>query len=61
MQKRDVQGYEFELSIGDVLHIGESQFTVIDIDGQEVSFRVDSGDNEEDQIVTGLQQVCVPR
>ena len=61
MQKRDVQEYEFELSVGDVLHIGESQFTVIEIDGLEVSFRVDSDGNEDDQIVTGLEPMCVPR
>ena len=58
MQKRDVQEYEFELSIGDVLQIGESRFTVIDIDGQDVSFRIDSDDT---RIETGLQQICVPR
>ena len=58
MQKRDVQEYEFELSIGDVFQIGESQFTVIDIDGQDVSFRIDSDDT---RIETGLQQICVPR
>ena len=58
MQKRDVQEYEFELSIGDVLQIGESRFTVIDIDGQDVSFRIDSDDT---RIETGLLQICVPR
>lgn len=58
MQKRDVQEYEFELSVGDVLHIGGSQFTILDIDGLEVSFRVDSDDT---RIETGLQQICVPR
>jgi hypothetical protein len=61
MQNRNVQEYEFELSIGDVLHIGENQFTVLDIDSQEVSFRVDSGDNADNQVVTGLQQMSVPR
>ena len=61
MQKRDVQEYEFELSVGDVLHIGESQFTVLDIDGLEVSFRVDSNHNAGNQIVTGLEPLCVPR
>ena len=58
MREWDVQEYEFELSVGDVLQIGESQFTVIDIDDLEVSFRVDSGDT---RIETGLQQMCVPR
>ena len=58
MQKRDVQEYEFELSVGDILHIGESRFTVLDIDGLEVSFQVDSDDT---RIEPGLQQICVPR
>lgn len=31
----------FELSVGDILHIGDRTLTVIDIDGDEVSFRVD--------------------
>ena len=58
MREWDVQEYEFELSVGDVLQIGESRFTVIDIDDLEVSLRVDSGDT---RIETGLQQMCVPR
>ncbi len=58
MQERDVREYEFELSVGDVLQVGESRFTIIDIDGLEVSFRVDSDDT---RIESGLQQICVPR
>ena len=61
MQKRDVQEYEFELSVGDVLHIGERQFTVLDIEGLEVSFRIDSDDSDYNQVVTGLEPLCVPR
>lgn len=30
-----------ELSVGDVVYIGDRTLTVIDIDGDEVSFRVD--------------------
>lgn len=33
---------EFELSVGDVLQIGEHTVTVVDIDGTDVSFRIDS-------------------
>ena len=58
MREWDVQEYEFELSVGDVLQIGGSLFTVIDIDGLEVSFRVDSDDV---RVESGLQQICVPR
>ena len=58
MREWNVQEYEFELSVGDVLQIGESRFTVIEIDGQEVSFRVDS---DGTRIEAGQQQICVPR
>ncbi len=34
--------YEQELLVGDVVHIGEMTLTVIDIDGPDVSFRIDS-------------------
>jgi hypothetical protein len=42
-----VQEYELELSIGDVLQVGDCTVTVIDIEGSEVSFRVDSQESEE--------------
>ena len=42
-----VQEQEFELSIGDVLQIGDRFVTVIDIDGSEVTFRVDPADSTE--------------
>ena len=32
---------EIELSVGDVLQIGDHIVTIVDIDGQEVSFRID--------------------
>ena len=36
-----MQEYEIELSIGDVLQIGDCSVTIIDIEGPQVSFRVD--------------------
>lgn len=38
---------EFELSVGDTIIVGGVAVTVVDIDGPDVSFRIDSdGDNE---------------
>ena len=34
--------YELELAVGDVVQIGEMTVTVVDIDGPDVSFRIDS-------------------
>ncbi|MBW3540982.1 MAG: hypothetical protein KY476_11985 [Planctomycetes bacterium] len=42
-----MQEYELELSVGDVLVIGNRTITVVDIDGPEVSFRVDDADGDE--------------
>jgi hypothetical protein len=41
-----MQAHELELMIGDTVWIGDRELTVIDIDGGEVTFRVDSGDEE---------------
>ena len=38
---------EFELSVGDVLRIGDHIVTVIDIDGAETSFRIDKSETQE--------------
>lgn len=43
---------ELELSIGDVLHIGEYTVTVIDIDGGTVSFRFDTEEDGHSPVVT---------
>lgn len=49
----------FELSVGDVLHIGDTVLTVIDIDGPEVSFRMDEADRDG---VAALEAAdCLPR
>ncbi len=36
-----------ELTVGDVLRVGEYTVTVIDIDGGEVGFRVDRADGTD--------------
>lgn len=38
---------ELELSVGDVLRIGDYTVTVVDLDGAEVSFRVDDSPHAE--------------
>ncbi|MBA3314172.1 MAG: hypothetical protein H0T47_12920 [Planctomycetaceae bacterium] len=39
-----MQHIEIELGIGDVVQIGESFYTVLDIEHGEVTFRVDPAD-----------------
>ena len=41
-----MQAHELELMVGDTVWIGDRELTLIDIDGEEVTFRVDSGDEE---------------
>ena len=36
-----MQEHEFELQVGDTLQIGDYSVTVVDIDGDEVSVRID--------------------
>lgn len=36
-----MEDHEVELGIGDTLHVGNHIFTVIDIEGDEVHFRVE--------------------
>ena len=42
-----MQEREIELAVGDAVRIGQYTVTVIDIDGPEVSFRVDSLESDE--------------
>jgi len=44
-----VQEYEFELSVGEVIRIGNHVVTVIDIEGADVSFRVEEISSDEFQ------------
>jgi hypothetical protein len=43
-----VQRHEIELSIGDAVRIGEHTLTIVDIDGLEVSFRIDPSDADDE-------------
>jgi hypothetical protein len=36
--------YELELGVGDVVRVGDFLLAVVDIDGQDVGFRVDPDD-----------------
>jgi hypothetical protein len=40
-----VNQYEFELSVGDVLCVGNRTVTVVDIDGPNVCFQIDDDDD----------------
>ncbi len=42
--------YEIDLSVGDVLCLGNRTVTVVDIDGPNVSFRID---RDEDFVTAG--------
>lgn len=42
-----MQELSFELSVGDVLQVGDQLVTVVDIDGPEVTFRIDPVDPED--------------
>ncbi|MDA1014289.1 MAG: hypothetical protein O3A00_07525 [Planctomycetota bacterium] len=47
----DVHETELELNVGDCFQVGDYVVTVIDTDGEEISFRVDEADsidNEDD-------------
>lgn len=41
------QSLEMELSIGDTIQIGNQFLTVVDIEGDEILFQLDSGDQQE--------------
>lgn len=44
---------EFELSVGDTIIVGGVAMTVVDIDGPDVSFRIDSDGDSEKLSVSG--------
>ena len=37
-----------DVSVGDVIRIGDYTVTVVDIDGDEISFRIHAADNRPD-------------
>lgn len=49
--------YELELGVGDVVRVGDFLLTVVDIDGQDVGFRVDPGDGSDDAILEAVERV----
>ena len=49
--------HELDLSVGDVLHVGECTITVIDIDGPHVRFQIDHGDELEPAVWDEPQRV----
>jgi len=51
---------EFDLSIGDVLRVGDHLVTVVDIDGEDVSFRIEDSP-EEDLVLESTQWLEYPR
>ena len=55
-----MQEHFYELSVGDVVHIGEFVVTVIDIDGSDVSFRIDPGDSEDFAVSNPHPQQTIP-
>lgn len=49
--------HELELSVGDSVRIGDVVLTVVDIDGGDVSFRIDP--QESDLYADSLEETCV--
>ena len=43
-----VQIHDFDLTVGDILRVGDTIITVIDIDNGEVTFRIDEGELHDD-------------
>lgn len=52
---------EIELEIGEVLLIGDFTLTVVDIDHEDVTFKIDQSDSDDDLLVTLSQQVLTQR
>lgn len=50
-----------ELSVGDSVQIGDRLVTVVEIDGSEISFRIDAAREEEPQFSGVLAENAVLR
>lgn len=49
-----VQHQELDLVVGDVIRIGETLITVIDIENGEITFRIDDADSCDEDRTNGL-------
>lgn len=56
-----MQEHELELSVGDSVQIGDRLVTVVEIDGSEISFRIDAAREEEPQFSGVLAENAVLR
>jgi hypothetical protein len=59
-----VQIHDFDLTVGDILRVGDTTITVIDIDNGEVTFRIDEGDIHDDPRANDSMEVAsipIPR
>lgn len=54
-----MQLHELELTVGDVLQIGEHTVTVLDIENGEVTFRVEKAEHNEES--DGGSSILRPR
>lgn len=48
---------EIVLEIGEVLLIGEFSLTVVDIDRDDVTFKIDQSESDEEMLVTLSQEM----
>lgn len=55
-----MKDHELELSIGEVLQVGDYTVTVVDIDGVEVGFRIDSMEEEGETVFAGDAEAVFP-
>ena len=55
-----MQIQELNLTIGDVIQVGDVTVTVIDIDGDEVTFRVDGDESHDDALYGHLDDSPSP-
>ena len=56
-----VQHQELDLAVGDVVRIGETLITVIDIENGEITFRIDDAEPADDDRTNDLSDnVSVP-
>lgn len=53
---------EIELSVGETFYIGGYALTVVDIEGEEIQFRIDSPDDDDSGVRPGgIERLFRPR